>query len=45
MTLNILRRFWWDGNLVIVGDVRIGKAINVSKFISIPIITAKKYNS
>jgi tRNA (adenine9-N1/guanine9-N1)-methyltransferase len=32
MTLNILRRFWWDGNLVIVGDVRIGKAINVSKF-------------
>lgn len=32
MTLNTIRRFWWDGNLVIVGNVRVGKAINVSEF-------------
>ena len=30
MTLNTIRKFWWDGNLIIVGDFKIGKAINVS---------------
>ena len=32
MTLGTIRRFWWDGNLVIVGDLKVGKAVNVQSF-------------
>lgn len=31
MTLNTIRKFWWDGNLVIVDDFKLGKAVNVKK--------------
>ncbi|BCU70187.1 tRNA methyltransferase [Stygiolobus caldivivus] len=32
MTLNVVRKFWWDGNMVVVGDMKVGKAVTTSSF-------------
>ncbi|MEJ2781077.1 tRNA methyltransferase [Stygiolobus sp. CP850M] len=44
MTLNVVRKFWWDGNMVVVGGIKVGKALTVSSFrVDAPAIVLDPY--